>query len=67
MKIYTLSQILKLTEHNKFSITICENEKNGKPFDGVDTLQISTVGEDDYFGEFIGNDEDGYTFELYII
>jgi len=66
-KIYTLAQILTLAEYNKFSITTCENEKNGEVFEGVDTLQISAENQDDYFGEFVGDDKKGYTFKLYTI
>lgn len=45
--------------------TQCDNEKNGEFCEGITTYQIQADEDEDYFGEFVGNDEDGYTYNDY--
>ena len=67
-KKYTFEQLYNICRKNDWIITTCNNEKNGKPCDGVDTYQIAPLEDDcEYFGEFIGNrKENQYTFKFYI-
>jgi hypothetical protein len=65
-KYYTIAQIDEIVKTNDWSMCIANNEKNGKPFFGVDTLLIALEEDGDYFGEFVGEpSEDKYTFQFY--
>lgn len=67
-RFYTIEEIANIIAFNKFQSTVCENEINGLVRDNVKTIQISTVDNDEYFGEFRGNVlEDKYTFIMYLI
>ncbi len=65
MKKYTIKQIDEILEENSFHSCISENEKDGEYCYEIDTIQVSHEEGDDYFGEFVGNDEEGYSFKFY--
>jgi hypothetical protein len=62
-KKYTEAQMWEIVNHNNFTTTLCKNE----PKENIDTIQVSFESEDDYFGEFVGNETDGYIFNIYTI
>jgi hypothetical protein len=64
---YTIAQIDKITEDNDWHCCIANNEKNGKPCFGIDTIMVALFEDDDYFGEFVGSPvDDKYTFKFYV-
>ena len=65
MKKYTTCDIDNITNDNGFHTCVCNNELNGDYEFGVDTIQVSLEEDLDYFGEFFGNDENGYEFKFY--
>ena len=65
MKKYTIEDIDRITEENDFHSCICNNEKDGEYCFGTDTIQIALQEDCDYFGEFFGNEENGYEFKFY--
>lgn len=60
-KIFTEQEMNEVILTNSFESTLCKNE----PTIGTDTIQISTMNCDEAFGEFVGNDKEGYVFEMY--
>jgi hypothetical protein len=65
MKKYTIEQIDEICENMGWHVTTCNNEKNGEYEFGIDTLQVQDDEDCDYFGEFVGNDVEGYEFIFY--
>ena len=65
-KNYTITQIDTIVKEQGWHLCIANNEKNGKPYDGVDTLMVAQEEDIDYFGEFVGNENTGYTFKFYV-
>ena len=66
-KIYTAKEMWDIIAHNNFDAIICEQEKDGKPCKDTDTIQIALKEQEDYLGEFVGNFQKGYIFNLYKI
>jgi hypothetical protein len=64
---YTMEQIDQILDENGWHSCIAENEKDGKYCYGVDTLFVAQEEGQDYFGEFVGNEDDEtYTFKFYV-
>lgn len=64
---YSYKDIEAIVEKNNWSMTVCNNELDGKRKRGIDTIQIAPSDNDsEYFGEFIGEPRiDVYQFRLY--
>jgi len=60
-KIFSEQEMWQVINFNSFESTLCKNE----PTVGTDTIQVSSFGTDEAFGEFVGNDKGGYVFEMY--
>jgi hypothetical protein len=63
---YTIEQIDEIVDKNNWSLTVCNDEQDGAEKEGTDTIQISAEEDSEYFGAFIGNEEDGYIFKFYV-
>jgi len=60
-KKYTIGEVdLIILEHN-WVATTCNHE----PKQGTNTIQVEIYESTEYFGEFVGNDKDGYEFSFY--
>ena len=65
-KKYTLEQIGEIVERQGWSFTTCQNERDGQECEGVDTIQVAITDDTEYFGEFVGNNNE-FEFILYTI
>jgi hypothetical protein len=65
MRKYTIEQIDEIIEERGWEVTTCNNERNGEYEFGTDTLQVQEEEHGDYFGEFVGDEENGYEFNFY--
>ena len=63
--IFTADDLDSLCNKYGFIYTQCDNEKNGEFCEGITTYQIQEEDGYDYFGEFVGDDENGYEFVEY--
>ena len=65
-KKYTLEQVNEIVDTQNWSSTLCSNEKDGQECEGIDTIQIAVDSNSEYFGEFVGANND-YEFILYTL
>jgi hypothetical protein len=63
MKNYSIEDIDTIIEERGWHSCIANNE----PEYGLDTIYIAEDEDQEYFGEFVGEEENGYSFELYTI
>ena len=63
-KKFSIEDIDNFEQDYDLHLSIANNEKNGEHEYGTDTVFVSFGEDEDYFGEFVGNEEDGYEFVL---
>lgn len=66
MKLYTEDQVENIIDQQGWHSCISNNEKDGEYCYGVHTIQIAFEEGGDYFAEFVGSEEDGYSFNFYV-
>lgn len=65
-KTFTADELNSFCDKFGFVYTQCDNEKDGEVCEGVTTYQVATDEDEEYFGEFVGEDEIGiYEFVEY--
>ena len=65
MRKYTIDQVNAIISQQGWSSCECKNEKVGEECIGTDTIQVAFEDDGEYFGEFVGKDNE-FEFIFYV-